>query len=585
MRRPVLLALLVVLALPARAAAHASLTGGAPEPGGVATTAPRTLSLRFDEAVDPALAVVRVEDARGRRYDAGPVRATPGRGLRVALRRGLPDGQYVVLYRVVSDDGHTIPGGYGFAVGRDAVPPPARLGGGGPEIRAAAGLGTAEAIARGVRDGGLAVVAGALAFLALVWLRALPEAAGGGEDWRAAGAAFARALRRLVAAAAAAGALGAVAGIVLTASATTLDATTVRAVLDTRFGTSTAAGAALLLAIALLAAVGLRPRRARERGVLRTAQLGATGLAVAPVATTRRVTVAAGAVALALAAVPVLAGHATTRAHPVLLTATGVVHVLAASAWTGGIAALLVAVAAATRRLEPVDRTVLLRAVLRRFSRVALAAVVAIAATGAVQALVEVGSPDALIHTGFGRAVLIKVGLLVALAGVAAAHRTEHLPRLDARLRRHDSPGPAGAAIRSTLRVEALGLLAVLAVTGALAGSAPPAGAPPGPAALAVAFEQATLRGSLAPARAGSNTLSFTLARRGGDVAFDDLERVLVTARGPHGATVRAAVPGRRDGSYRVPLRLPAAGTWRLALTLRVDAFNAFTRDVRVRVH
>jgi copper transport protein len=261
------------------------------------------------------------------------------------------------------------------------------------------------------------------------------------------------------------------------------------------------------------------------------------------------------------------------------------VPVLAASPWMGGIGALLVAVAAATRRLEPLDRTVLLRVVLRRFSVVALAAVGAIAVTGTIQALVEVGTLQRLVHTAFGRSVVIKAGLLVALAGVAAAHRSEHLPRLTARLRQGESPGPVGAAVRRTLRVEALGLVAVLGVTGALAGYAPPGGAPPGPAQLDVAFEQATLRGSLAPARAGSNTLSFALARRGGDVAFDDLERVLVTATGPRGATVRAVVPGRRDGSYRVPLRLRAAGTWRLNLTLRVDAFNAFTRSVAVRVH
>jgi copper transport protein len=580
MSRALVLTLLVLLALPAGAAAHASLIGGDPEPGGVAPVAPRAVTIRFDEAVDPSLAVVRVEDARGRRWDAGAVTAAPGHAVRVALRRGAPDGRYVVLYRVVSDDGHTIPGGFGFAVGRDATPPPApRL-----DLGAPAGLGTASATARAIRDGGLALAAGALLFGVLIWPAALGDAAGAGARWLRADAAFARVLRRLVGSAALAAAAASVALVLLAAAPSGISERTVSAVLRTHFGLATTSGAALLLALGLATALVRHPRaEAAVAPGLRVAELGATGLAAA--ATTRRAILAAGATALALAAVPVLAGHATTRADPALLVASGTAHVLAASAWIGGIAVLLTALAAATRELEPPDRTVLLRAALRRFSSLAAVAVGVLALTGAVQALVEVGAPHALTGAAFGRAVLIKAGLLLVVVGIAAAHRLDHLPGLAARAAEGASPGPLGHDVRRTLRLEALGLVALLAATGALAGYAPPGGAPPGPAGIALSFEQAAVRGQLAPARAGTNTLSFTLSRRAGGLAFDDLERIAVLATGPGGRTVRATTPGRRDGTYHLPLRLPAQGSWRLTLTLRVDAFNAFTRTTRVVIH
>ena len=65
---------------------------------------------------------------------------------------------------------------------------------------------------------------------------------------------------------------------------------------------------------------------------------------------------------------------------------------LAASVWVGGIACLLLALPAATRELEGRERSRLLLATLARFSPLALAAVVAIAATGVLQAYIDVRS-------------------------------------------------------------------------------------------------------------------------------------------------------------------------------------------------
>ena len=68
---------------------------------------------------------------------------------------------------------------------------------------------------------------------------------------------------------------------------------------------------------------------------------------------------------------------------------TNVAHVLAMSLWAGGLAALLFALPAATRRARAAATVrACSRRSLRRFSRLALAAVCVIVASGLIQAYV-----------------------------------------------------------------------------------------------------------------------------------------------------------------------------------------------------
>jgi copper transport protein len=68
---------------------------------------------------------------------------------------------------------------------------------------------------------------------------------------------------------------------------------------------------------------------------------------------------------------------------------------------------LLFVLPRATRELESADRGRLLAANLSRFSSVALISVGAILVTGLIQAYIYVRRLDALLETGYGRAVLI----------------------------------------------------------------------------------------------------------------------------------------------------------------------------------
>jgi copper transport protein len=86
--------LILVLALPARAAAHAELEGTEPAAGAELARAPAQVLLRFDEAVDADLGAVKVVDPGGRAVQSGDAFHPAGQGDAVAVRLppDLPDG-------------------------------------------------------------------------------------------------------------------------------------------------------------------------------------------------------------------------------------------------------------------------------------------------------------------------------------------------------------------------------------------------------------------------------------------------------------------------------------------------------------
>jgi putative copper export protein len=102
-------------------------------------------------------------------------------------------------------------------------------------------------------------------------------------------------------------------------------------------------------------------------------------------------------------------------------------------------------------------------AVLRRFSRVALAAVALVAVTGVIRALGELGGPAQLCATPYGRSLLLKSALLAPVAVLALRHR-----RAIAGLARGGRPAGAGLRrIARDVRVElvlAAGIVLVAAV-------------------------------------------------------------------------------------------------------------------------
>src|SRR5882757_1870255 len=107
-------ALLLVVCGSTNAFAHASLVATEPRDGSMVAQAPRTVRLRFNEPVTPA--VIRVIDSDGTTRNDAAVHAVD-ETIEITLPTGLPAGTQVISYRVISADGHPVAGSMIFSVG------------------------------------------------------------------------------------------------------------------------------------------------------------------------------------------------------------------------------------------------------------------------------------------------------------------------------------------------------------------------------------------------------------------------------------------------------------------------------------
>jgi copper transport protein len=568
-----LTAVVVALLLaPSAALAHATLEASLPPRGATTKQQPDTVLFRFSEPVEGNFGAVRVYDAAGDRVDEGDAFHPDGEGRRlgVHLRGGLADGSYTATYRVVSADGHIVAGGYVFSIGKAGRAPAATVA----ELVAAGGSGSATGvglgIARGVQYAALAVALGALVFLLAVWWPARRLLAAPGPGWARANRAFEWRLRTVLLAAAGAGALSAAAAIGFAAAqaagvgaGAALDPTILREELGTRFGTvwGIAALAWLLLGLAVVPA-------------LRRATPGRAAPLLLPLAF--------------IALEPALSGHPSTQSPLALLFPANVLHVVAMAVWAGGLAAFVLVLPAATRELEPPARGRLIAATLMRFSPLALACVAVVLLTGLGQAYAYVRDLDNLLDTAYGRAVLIKLVLFVALLiPLGAYNRYRSVPRLRRIAAGGEAPGRAGLTLRRALRGEVALIAVVLGVTAALAGYAPATAVQAGPFSGSAALGPAELEVTVDPARVGSNQVHLYLFDARSGAQFAPIEELDVTVTLPEKSIGPLPLEPRRAGPGHYTVQgalLGVAGDWQLDVTLRVSAFDQYAAAVEVPV-
>ncbi len=102
------LALLCLVLGAGPAVAHASLTGSDPEDGASVPTSPRSITLRFNEAIgNPAFVAVRAPD--GSKVEVSGVSAVDST-VTATVAASDQKGRYSATYRVVSADGHPVEG-------------------------------------------------------------------------------------------------------------------------------------------------------------------------------------------------------------------------------------------------------------------------------------------------------------------------------------------------------------------------------------------------------------------------------------------------------------------------------------------
>jgi copper transport protein len=277
-----------------------------------------------------------------------------------------------------------------------------------------------------------------------------------------------------------------------------------------------------------------------------------------------------------------LSGHGAAAGSlaPALVLA-GLVHTLAMALWLGGLPPLLLAVNRARQgRGGPP-----LRGLVQRFTPLAMGCVLALAASGSAQALVHVGSPELLLATTYGRALLVKLGAFAALIGLGALHWLVVGPRLR-------PGGPWAGRFRSTLAAE-IGLgLVVLAAAGAQLNAAPSRAAVAAQEQIGQRLEgrvdQVELVLWVSPGGVGDNLLALDVAdrRAGADAPPQVLLRMEMPgmAMGTLEAAAHEAAPTRFEarGSY-----LTMSGRWTVEAILRRpgmdDVRHTFTLDVRSR--
>ncbi|WP_409239669.1 copper resistance CopC/CopD family protein [Streptomyces sp. PA5.6] len=376
------------LAGAAPTSAHAALTGSDPKQGAVVDRAPGQVKLTFSEKVAMSDGSVRVLDPSGKRVDTNKTTDLGSNTYGVRLRPGLPDGTFTVAYQVVSADSHPVAGAYTFSIGAPSdtkVALPDQEAGGGL-------LGALYDSARYLSYAGFILLVGGAAFVLGCW----PRGAG------------VRPVQRLVT------------GGWVTLTAATLALLLLRApytssgklgdafdmgklgdVLNTKTGAALVSRLLLLAAAALFIAVLFGAYEKRED--LKEKKDLTFGLAIGGTV-----------VALGIAATWAMAEHASTGIQAGIAMPVDVLHLLAVAAWLGGLASLLVALF----RTTAVDASAV-----QRFSTVAFTSVVVLAATGTYQAWRQVGSWSALTGTSYGQLLLVKIGLVVVLVGVASVSR------------------------------------------------------------------------------------------------------------------------------------------------------------------
>ena len=175
--------------------------------------------------------------------------------------------------------------------------------------------------------------------------------------------------------------------------------------------------------------------------------------------------------ALALAALGAAGHAAAVEPSAAAAIAADVGHVLAAGVWAGALPALVLLLRVASRDAGADARPYAVLAA-RRFSRAALALVLALLGTGVLIAVVQVGSIGALLGTRYGRLLVLKLALVLAALATAALGRGRLLPALGGE---GVTVGrPAMRRLAGSVAVEAACVLAILGVVTAL-GVSPPA--------------------------------------------------------------------------------------------------------------
>jgi copper transport protein len=398
----------ILLAGPA--SAHAELLKTSPHNGQRLATAPTEITLTFSETVGIVSGGLRLINSTTDEQVETPEPHAIGNTVRWPMPADVPDGAYLVSWRMISADSHPISGAFSFGVGAGANVAPVA------NETTTTGAPWQMSIARWAGYLAFALIAGVVAIACLCW----PD---GRREQRMdvllrsgmVGAVAATALLLLLQGPYEAG----------VSYFRLFDPDLLSQVAHSDFGPWIELRALLFLALAAL----LWDWEALDNPFNRWA----AGVALLAAAITFSGTGHAAA-----------SGNLTDR---VVDTA----HILAASVWVGGLAVLAsLSFGTPTRPGSEV---------FQRFSRLAMTAVAVVVGTGTINALLRLDAWSQLWDTRYGLILSVKIALVAGVLATATFSR-----RAVGR----------GEAPWRPVRVEAVGTVAILAITSVLTFTAPP---------------------------------------------------------------------------------------------------------------
>ena len=526
-----------------RADAHAILKASSPADRSHLDTPPTSVSLTFNESISASLGAVKVFDCTQKRVDDGDVVARDNT-VSLGMAVNVPDGAYVVTWRVISADSHPVSGAFTFSVGKGTDASDACVESvftsGGDRVLDAAGT-----VGRGLAYGGVLLASGGALFLMVV------------HD----GARDRRRLRTIVFGSAAVGAIGVLVALPIEADlATGLGVTSI-----TRKGVLSDVAAHGVGLSTVLALVGLG---ALVVGLLRTSSLA-----------TRVLTIAGAAVAAVSFA---FAGHTTETSPWLLVDVADGTHLLAGAVWFGGLVFLFLTLLRRGQDRDPLA----LAGIVRRFTVVATVSVLAVSAAGLTLGWSEVRAWRALTSTTYGRLLLIKAAIVVPIVLVGAYNHFRLVPAVqEAAAKGRD----AFRHLSRTVRFEALGLVVVLGLTSALVNTPPARTA----AGIGTIYSQTEAIGAnsvnlvVDPNRKGTNSIHLYLLDKTGRPAAlaQSVELDLSLPSSGIGPIVRQPfVAG--PGHYQLDSGdLSFAGSWTVVVRAQVSKFEEDTATFTVDVN
>jgi copper transport protein len=518
----------IVLGVPVGpASAHAGLDESTPASGAVLNDSPTELVLDFDEPVEASLGGVDLTTSDGTPIRIGSGDPTPGDASRLVVTDVPPlaDGVYVVVWQVTSADGHPARGAFTFQVGTasggvdtDALIDEALAGGG-----ASSAVTWSFGVARALAFAGVTVLIGSVLM----------------QAW--AGGAPGRRLRRTWAFSLAMLAIGSLGVFLLQGAYVTggglaeaFDPGLWADVAGTRLGT------AVLVRLALVVAVAVLLRRSAP-------SVPFWSLA-----------------SLALVATFSMTGHPSATSPAALAVAVDMAHLASVSVWLGGLVWLLVRDRTSPDLLPDPDVAVepdlvsdahpdADQVAALRFSRLATVAMPVIVVSGGWQTWLLLDSLSDLTETDWGRALLVKVAIVVVLVTLGGVSRW---------LLRHDGATEIRRLVISEVVIGAI----VLGVTAGLVATPP---VPPVPAsAFTVSMAQGSLIAdvSVGPGRVGSNEIHIVLSPPGGTLQAVVSAQARISLPAENLPAVPVVLTSDGPNHYIGTVQIPQAGDWTLDL-------------------